>query len=290
MTSPQTACPALEHLIERRARLTFAEGLGAPFRAVLHLAGHPSLWLICLAPLLVNLLVLCPLTYWVLDLVLFDWLRDHLPEGDTFWGALLAESGDVALTLVNIAAVGPFFLLYAIILSAAFYDKMGEWIEKDRLRRHPHLQAPEIPFWTGVRHGLMETLRRLMIVLPLFLLTFALGLLPLIGPPLVFLTQMLVASSFFALDAFGMPMDRREVPLARKLRWLRANGRYAVGFGIPFLVLPCAFLLVPPLAAVAGSLEFTDLLLEEDRALGGEGGVTRRAVDTGAPGPDIPAT
>lgn len=160
--------------------------------------------------------------------------------------------------------------LAAIIVGAPFHDQIGAYIERQKFKDHPELLAPDTTILQGVRHSLMEAVKRVGVTLPLFFLTLLLGLIPIIGVPLALLINLLITTTFITLDAFSMPMDRRNRTLREKLRWARGNLGFAVGFGLPLFYLPCVFFLLPPLAAVSGTLIFCEWELQEKARQKGE--------------------
>lgn len=241
--------------------LGFRRGLGCAPRAVAFLASRPRLLGLCLAPWLLNLLVVFPLSYFALRRYVAPWLAGFLPQGDAWWHAALSGAGSALLFLLSIIASLVLALLGALVLGAPFHDKVGEAVERERLRAFPDLLAPSTPFLRGVAHSLREAVKRVSIGLPVFVACFLLGLAPVIGVLLAGLAQITTASLFLALDAFSMPLDRRGLRMGAKLRWIRGNPRFAAGFGLPFLAIPCAVFLAPPIAAVAASLVFCDELL-----------------------------
>jgi uncharacterized protein involved in cysteine biosynthesis len=242
--------------------LGFRRGLPSALRALGFLARRPRLLALCAAPWAINLLIVLPGMFWLLDRLVADRVAALVPQWDGFLGGALAALVELMLFLwVGAISLGA-MLVGALLLGAPFHDKVGERVEMERLARFPHLQADPVPFWSGVRHSLAEALKRVAVAVPFFLATWLLGLVPVVGVLLVGIAQVTFAATFLALDAFSMPFDRRGVKMPGKLEWIRGNAGFAVGFGLPFLVVPCAVFLAPPIAAVAASLVYCDEVLK----------------------------
>ncbi len=243
---------------------SFAEGLRTPFRGLAFLMKRPSLMGLCAAPWAINVFVLLPVVFLLMRYLIYPWLSGMLPTFDSAWLAWLEHAGRILIVLALVGVAGALFLLGAIVIGAPFHDLIGERIEKELLADRPDLQAPAMEFWPGVRHAIFEALRRVGIIIPRFAIALLLGLVPLVGTVLVAAFNLYFAATFLTLDAFSMAMDRRGIPLREKTAWLRANRGFALGFGLPMLVVPCAFFLMPPLAAASGTLMYCRYLLETE--------------------------
>ncbi len=245
-----------------RERFGFSEGLRTPFRGLVFLAARPRLLALCVAPWAINLLVVLPVVAFVMGYLVYPWLSGMLPEFESRWISWLGFLGKYMIALALIAVSAGLFLLGAIVIGAPFHDLIGERIERELLADRPDLLARGMEFWPGVRHAIFEALRRVGVTIPRILLSLLLGLIPGVGALLVLVFNLYVAAMFLALDAFSMPMDRRGVPLKEKMDWLKANRRFAIGFALPMLAVPCAFFLMPPLASAAGTLMYCRYQLE----------------------------
>ena len=243
-------------------RVSLQEGVRAPFRAFGYLIGRPKFLAFCLAPFAVNLLITLPLTLWLVFRFIYEPVTGTLPQdGSWFMNAL----GDVASVLLFIALIVValiVFLVMSIILSAPFHDKVSEWVERERFADIPALLPPSLPVASSIRHSIFEAIKRVGVALPPMILVLALSLIPFVGTVVSVVLSTLLAAQFLTLDAMSYSMDRREIPMGAKLRFLQRNLRYSVGFGLPCLALPCAIFIVPPISAVAGTLVFCDLLIE----------------------------
>jgi len=264
----QPTVRAIERLILPE-HLGFRRGLRCALEGLAFIFARPHLLVLCVTPWLINLLVLLPLTWLLLKVLVFDWAMGRLPGSQEWWGVAVQITAGIVLALL-LAVFGMLvFLGGALILGAPFHDKVGELIERERLRGRPELLAPAIPFWQGVFHAVLEAVRRITVGLPFLLLTIIVSIVPMVGPLIALSLQVAFAASFLTLDAFSMPMDRRGLGMGRKLGWIGSNIPFAVGFGLPFMAIPCAVFLTPPIAAASASLIYCEHLLK-GAAGGGE--------------------
>lgn len=242
-------------------RLGFRRGLGSPFRGVGYLITHPRVLAMCLAPWLLNLFVVFPLTLLLLKFLLFDPIRGLVPDGNAwYWEAVRVI---VTLGLIPSFVIGglAISLVIGLVTGAPFHDRAGRMIERDRLRDHPDLiSRDDSSRLENIRRSMKNAAKRLTFFLPRLMLLMLLGLIPVVGPVLALVANLAFTAAFLTLDAFSMPMDRRGIPFEAKVSWVLANRKFALGFGLPMLAVPCALFLMPPLAAVSGSLVYCDLL------------------------------
>lgn len=240
----------------------FKEGVRSPFRGAAFVLKRPKLLGLCALPWAINLFVVLPVVIGVMAGLLYPWLADALPEFPAEWAQrILGPIGRLLLATVMLGAGAVLFLVVAMIVGAPFHDKVGEEIERELLAARPELLAPKLPVKAQALHALAEATRRVLVTLPRIALALLLALIPGIGPPISALFNWWVAASFATLDAFSIPMDRRGAKMPQKMAWLRANRSFALGFGLPILVVPCAFFLMPPIAAAAASLVYCEKLL-----------------------------
>lgn len=255
---------SVQRLVLDHEPLGFRRGFRAPFRAIGYLLTHPRELGLCVAPWLINLLVVLPLAGWLVKELVYDTVLGWLPDGDSVWIVAMDFAAGVFLIPVCVGLVLLLVLLASMVIGAPFHDKVGEAIERRRLAGQPGLIAPPTPFWRGVRHAVFEAAKRVSLGLVGFVLVLILSVIPVLGPPIALAAQVFLAAFFLTWDSFSMPLDRRGIGARAKMHWLLGNRRFTLGFGLPMLVVPCAFFLMPPLAAVAASLVYTDLLLRVD--------------------------
>lgn len=253
----------------------FRKGLRSALAAVAFMGSRPRVIALCVAPWLINLFVVLPLSGLLVWGVVYPWLSGMLlPDGGGAWAEFFRTAAKVFFALPFLGLHLLVVLAATFILGAPFHDKVGETIEQELLAGRPELLAAETPKLQGIVHSVGEAVRRLAVVLPVFLAGFLFGLVPVVGALLAAGIQVTAASMFMTLDAFSMPMDRRNLKMRSKVRWLRQNWRFAVGFGLPFLAVPCAIFVTPPLAAVAASMLYCEHLLGNTAGTGGPGPAT----------------
>lgn len=258
----------LEPLHEKlfsQSHFSFLRGVKSPFVAAKYLLTNWNCLKLAIIPWLINLVLIIPISLFLYSTILFPWLKGFFPEPTAWYFAALSWIGNFLITTMILVLTLLTAYIAAIVVGAPFHDKIGEYIERQKFRDHPELLAPETTIMQGVRHSLSEALKRVFIVLPFFLITLVIGLIPLIGLPVAVLLNFLVTTTLITLDAFSMPMDRRNRTFGEKLSWAKGNLGFAVGFGLPLFYLPCVFFLLPPLAAVSGTLIFCEWQLEQKR-------------------------
>ncbi|MCB2156212.1 EI24 domain-containing protein [bacterium] len=243
-------------------KVSLQDGTRAVFRAIGFLVARPKYLAFCMAPFALNLLITLPLTLWLVFRFIYEPITGTLPQDGNWFMTALGSAASFLLFVVLIVVALIVFLVMSIILSAPFHDKISEWVERERFALYPDLMPPQLPISSGIRHALFEAVKRVSIALPPMIFVLALGFIPVAGSIIAVLLNTILAAQFLTLDAMSYSMDRREIPMGAKVKFLRNNVRYSIGFGLPFLALPCAIFIVPPISAVAGSLVFCDLMLE----------------------------
>ncbi|MBN1516726.1 EI24 domain-containing protein [Candidatus Sumerlaeota bacterium] len=245
--------------------LSLLEGLLAPARAVHYLLRNPRLMKYILLPLLINL-ALMPLVFWLIWHYASGWAFGGLDAAKDYawWLDILIFLGKTLLALVTVAVSALIFLALALALGAPFHSWLSERIEKDLLAARPELICiPNRTLWEDAWISVTGSVKRLILAIPAVILGFALGFIPVVGPVIAAAFNITCVVLFLALDSFTYPLERRDTPVRRRVKWVLRNYRYALGFGLPFFLIPCAFFVVPPLSAVAATREYCELLLAE---------------------------
>lgn len=225
-----------------------------PFKAVAFLLRKPELWHYLALPILFNLGIIL-LIYGV------GYQRFFLPlvssrEG---WSAALVALG---LGLLFLVLGGLLFFILAGIMGAPFYDRMGERVEREAFRREPHHMAEPMSFWQSARHALWESLRRWGIAALCMAVLLLFNVVPVLGSFISSVLGLLAGGLFLTLDALSYPLDRRNYTLRDKLMFMRSRSTVSSGLAAGLLLLyaiPCAWLIAPPIAALAGTLLYCDL-------------------------------
>ncbi|MBX7245433.1 MAG: EI24 domain-containing protein [Candidatus Sumerlaeaceae bacterium] len=233
----------------------FSGGFLTPFRAVVFIARHPSLWPFCVAPFLINAAVIFLVWRWT-GTVAAHWLAGHEPGTQWWWvawlwvlkaGALLLR---LIITLLSFVTVGN-------LAAIPFNDLLSE--RTDRLATGWRDTVAMTWGQWGRRQGLaaLQELKRLAIYVPTMVLLLVAAFIPLLAP-LAFPAQIAASAVFFALDNFTYPLERRgTILLGRKMDFVRDNLPASLGFGVTMAfigLVPLVNFVFLPLGVVGGTL------------------------------------
>jgi len=235
--------------------ITFRQGFWAPLQAVPFILARPRLLLLATTPLVINLMLFLAVAT-LLSVFVGTELSDRFFPGQGKFSGVARTIMDLLLTVVIVLCSAFVAFLLISPVAAPFNDLISERVEKELLADRPDLAVPERPWTHNMRHAVFETLQRVFISLPIFIVTVAVGLVPFCGPPLALLIIFLNAMYFLAVDAYSYSLDRRGVKLRGKFRYLgeRKPLWYGLGTGLTvILVIPCNLLFLPMIAAVAGT-------------------------------------
>jgi CysZ protein len=223
-------------------------GFLAPFRGALFV-GRERLWRHLVVPILLNL-VLGAATL----AVALHYLRPELTQrlGDMpvlMWIAL------VSLSLIGGALI---FILLQPILSAVFCDRLSEVVEK-RVRG----SAPAAPLLASIGHALLHGVLKL----ALYALAIVVGAALFVSTGIGSLVGVGLGVIFLAYDGFDYPLARRNASFRAKWAYMMRHPFLSVGYGLGTYVLylvPLAFVVAPPFAAVGATLVFLEDETRED--------------------------
>lgn len=272
---PYSRTPARDYLLPEEvvAHLSAAgpidvrDGLMAPLRALGFILARPWALGLCLVPWLVNLLIILPLVTLVAYSIFYAPFALLIPDGWDWvavpWiGVSFPLTGTLKVVLA-LAAMGlgllAFYLLAGVV-GAPFHDLMAEHAERELLADRPDLLAAPLPLKLSIRQAIRSATGRLVKLLPRLLLVLPVGLIPVVGAPLAWVLNAYFSAWFLTMGALDFPMDRRLVGTGTKWRYLSAQWPFALGFGVVCLLIPCSFILLPPIAAMAGTMVFCDAL------------------------------
>jgi CysZ protein len=218
-------------------------GFLAPFRGAIYIA-RARMWRYLLAPFVLNL---------GLGLV-------TIIAASRFWRKEFAETlvsspivGWISVTVMTALGGVLLFILLQPLLGAIFSDRLAEAVEK-RVRGN----APKGPFIESVGKVLLHGVLKIILYaiafgVGLVLTPFTAGLGSLVGVGL--------GAIFLAYDGFDYPLARRGATFGGKWAYLARNPGLALGFGLGSFALylvPLAFLVAPPFAAVGATLAFLE--------------------------------
>ena len=233
--------------------------------------GTPGVRLLGILPVLLAALVVLALLG--LLVVYVDELADALTPFADRWDessrTLIRVGTGLALLLGSTAVLVVSFTVIAQILGQPFYERISDRIEHQ-------LGAPpagaDAPWWRTFPRASLESALLLAMTLACTAPLFVLGLFPVFGQTVVPVLQALVAGFFLAVELLAIPLERRGLHLAGRLRFVWRHRAQTLGFG-----LTAFFLFLVPLMnvlAMPGAVVGATLLV---RRLSGE--------EAGPPGP-----
>lgn len=248
----------------------FAVGLSTLFRGFVFLLRNPRLWLMALAPTVINLIVLGAMigvfVHYYGDV--YAWLSTHLvrlglQNADTWYLQALA-----AVLWVLDAIFQAFIILLSLILllilsyavgltiSAPFNDALSEKTETILTGAEPPPFSLSKLVRESARTIKIEALKSLVFVaIPCVL--FILNFIPVAGGILYTFFTILFGAMDLGFSFADLPMGRRVLPLKTRLDFARANKWGLAGLGIGFMVPFFALIFSAPMA-VAGAIFYVE--------------------------------
>jgi CysZ protein len=217
-------------------------GFLAPFRGAIYVA-RERLWRHLVVPIILNLALggatlFAAARFWRQDL---DELLLKSPVIGWIFVSVMTVIGGVVL-----------FILLQPLLNAIFCDRLAETVEK-RVRG----SAPSEPLWASVARALAHGLLKLVF----FAVAMGIGLTLTALTGVGSLVGIGLGAIFLAYDGFDYPLARRGATFAGKWAYLAKNPGLAIGYGLGTYVLylvPLAFVVAPPFAAVGATLAYLD--------------------------------
>jgi CysZ protein len=230
----------------------FVRGFLAPFRGGFYIARH-GLWRYLVIPVLLGLALGAATLYgahryWHDELT---HLLDTSPVLGWIFLAVMTLLGGVVL-----------FLVAQPLLMAVFADRLCGRVEKNE-RGH----SPEMPFLTSTGQALVHGLLKLVLYAIALVVGLALTAVTGIGS----LAGVALAALFLAYDGFDYPLARRGASFGGKWAYLLRNPAQTIGFGMGATLLylvPFAFMVAPPFAAVGATLAFLDVEAKSGNSTG----------------------
>jgi CysZ protein len=237
----------------------------------------PGVRLLGILPvLLAGLLVAAVLGLLVVELdELIDALTPFADQWDESSRTLVRVGTGLALLLGSTAVLVVSFTVIALIIGQPFYERISDRVEH-RLGAPP--AGAGTPWWRSFPRASLESALLLGLTLGCTVPLFVLGLVPVLGQTVVPVLQALVGGFFLAVELLAIPLERRGLHLAGRLRFVWRHRGQTLGFGITAFLL----FLVPlmNLLAMPGAVVGATLLV---RRLGGEPVVS--GGPAGRPGP-----
>ena len=231
-------------------------GAAEVFRGIGVFLGTPGVRLLGILPvLLAALLVLVLLGLLVAYL---DQLAGALTPFADRWDessrTLVRVGAGLALLVASVAVLVVSFTVIAQIVGQPFYERISDRIEHQ-------LGAPpagaDAPWWRTLPRASLESVLLLGLTLACSAPLFVLGLFPVLGQTVVPALQAVVAGFFLAVELLAIPLERRGLRLAGRLRFVWRHRAQTLGFGVTAFLLflvPLMNLLAMPGAVVGATL------------------------------------
>lgn len=173
------------------------------------------------------------------------------PGRALFW--LLTKLAQILL----FAAATLFALLLSGALAAPFREALSAAVE---VHVTGTLAEPVGGLWITLRdggRGILEALARLALLLAVWIAVLVLSILVPIAAPVAPAALAVVTALFATLDYAGHALDRRQLDLAAKARWVSQHRAGALGLGGACLLVsavPLLNLVAAPILVIAGTL------------------------------------
>jgi CysZ protein len=228
--------------------------------------GTPGVRLLGIVPvLLAGLLVLAVLGVLVVYLdELTNTLTPFADRWDESSRTLIRVGTGLALLLGSTAVLVVSFTVIAQIIGQPFYERISDRIE------HQLGVAPagaDAPWWRTFPRASLESALLLAMTLACTTPLLVLGLFPVLGQTVVPVLQALVAGFFLAVELLAIPLERRGLHLAGRLRFVWRHRAQTLGFGITAFLLflvPLMNVLAMPGAVVGATLLVRRLSGDQD--------------------------
>jgi len=167
---------------------------------------------------------------------------------------LVRIGAGLALLLGSLAVLVVSFTVIAQIIGQPFYERISDRIE-DQLGAPP--AGAGTPWWRTFPRASLESALLLGLTLATTAPLFVLGLFPVLGQTVVPVLQAVVAGFFLAVELLAIPLERRGLHLAGRLRFVWRHRAQTLGFGITAFLLflvPLMNVLAMPGAVVGATL------------------------------------
>jgi len=241
---------------------SFLDGLTLPLRAAVFLLARPGLWLLVLAPLVLNCLLLGGLLYWGFT-TFADALKGWSAASAGWHWAALAVLVKALFWIVVMAVVYFVFTPMALLIAAPFNDWLAESTERAcgiGLGEHGR------PRWKALAgealYALVAESVRIAFCGSILVFLLALNLIPVWGAALYLVLSFYWAMRCAAFEFISYAADRRRIPFRGKWGLLRRDAPSSYGFGVAtvfLLSIPFVNALAVPVCAVAGTFLFAKM-------------------------------
>ncbi|HEX2158399.1 MAG TPA: EI24 domain-containing protein, partial [Actinomycetes bacterium] len=175
------------------------------------------------------------------------------------------QGAGLALLLGSMAVLVVSFTVIAQIIGQPFYERISDRVEHQLgVQRDP--ERLDAPWWWTFPRASLESALLLALTLACTAPLFVLGLIPVLGQTVVPVLQALVAGFFLAVELLAIPLERRGLRLAGRLRFVWRHRAQTLGFGVTAFLLflvPLMNVLAMPGAVVGATLLVRRLSGEE---------------------------
>src|SRR5215216_242644 len=218
--------------------------------------GTPGVRLLGILPVVLAALVVLALLS--LLVVYLDELTVALTPFADRWDettrTLVRVGAGLALLLGSTVVLVVSFTVIAQIIGQPFYERISDRIEHQLGAPPPGADAP---WWRTFPRASLESALLLALTLACTAPLLVLGLFPVLGQTVVPVVQALVAGFFLAVELLAIPLERRGLHLAGRLRFVWRHRAQTLGFGVTAFLLflvPLMNVLAMPGAVVGATL------------------------------------
>jgi CysZ protein len=232
------------------ARLSFGQGLKSLPRALGVLRRAPRILRWLLPPLLITLVLDAATFYFA-----FGWLRDWLGSvmPGSGWLAWLKPAFDVLGAIAILFVLGWSFAWVFLVLASPFQDFISAEVERET--RGTAGAEPE--GLHGFVRSIVKSALQAAVLALMTLMVLLVGLVPIVGPVLVFLWS----ASVLGYSFIAIPSGRIAQRLRDRLAFARQHRGAVLGLGTAITLIsmvPLVNVLLMPVFVVAGTLLFLD--------------------------------
>lgn len=236
-------------------------GLSYPFRALALINRRRELWGYILVPILVNVVVAMVL---YLGLFAGSWyaLDSAIgPSGSELVTVVLVVLR-VVLGLTLAVVIGFLMVRFGVVLGAPWYGRLSEHLEATLTgRAEQEVRLTVSAVLHDIWRALLFELKKLLLVLAIWLPSLLLLLIPVAGAMLYAIVGFLLGALISCLDFFDGPQERRRLGFRAKLNTVRTYFPASLSFGALAFILvsiPVVNLLSIPLCVTAGTMFLID--------------------------------
>jgi CysZ protein len=218
--------------------------------------GTPGVRLLGVLPVVLAALVV--LTLLGLLVAYLDELAAALTPFADRWNessrTLVRVGAGLALLLGSTVVLVVSFTVIAQVIGQPFYERISDRIEHQLGAPPPGADAP---WWRTFPRASLESALLLALTVACTVPLFVLGLFPVLGQTVVPVLQAVVAGFFLAVELLAIPLQRRGLDLAGRLRFVWRHRAQTLGFGVTAFLLflvPLMSVLAMPGAVVGATL------------------------------------